>query len=252
MTDLSTLDMLLDWRLPGVMVCVFVGGFIRGFAGFGSAMAIIPPIALIFSPQEAAAMHVIMEIPVIAALLPRAARASSRPVVMPMLLALIAATPFGAYILYIVDADVMRVAISIVVLGMVALIALQRGLRFEVSSGKAAAAGLIGGLFQGATGMGGPPVVTALLSRRDPDALTRANIFTVMSSMILVSFAAFWWFGFLTPKTMIIGALAAPFCLAGSWLGSRSFKGQGGSYFQSATLAALTVLALTTLVLSQA
>lgn len=250
MADALDFSMLLDVRLLGVIVCVFVGGFIRGFAGFGSAMAIIPPLSLIFSPQEAAAMHVIMESPVIATMLPRAARASTRSVVIPMLIAMALAMPFGAYVLYAVDAETMKVAISLVVLGMVTLIWFQRSFRFSLTAPRAAGAGMIGGLFQGATGMGGPPVVAALLSRRDPDADTRANIFTVMSSMIIVSVLAFWWFGFITMAALLIGGIAAPFCLTGSWLGARSFHGSGGSYFQSAALVILAALALMTLTYS--
>jgi len=87
----------LDQRLVVVIVCVCLGGFIRGFTGFGSALAIIPSLALIFSPREAVAMHAVMEVPVILSLAANAVRGANRAVIWPMLTGLTIATPVGGH-----------------------------------------------------------------------------------------------------------------------------------------------------------
>ncbi|MEE4238917.1 MAG: sulfite exporter TauE/SafE family protein [Anderseniella sp.] len=237
----------IDLRLAAVIACVCLGGFIRGFTGFGSALAIIPSLALIFSPREAVAMHAVMEVPVIVSMAANAARGANRAVISPMLAGLIIATPAGAYVLAVARADVMKIVISLVVLAMVALLYFRRDLKFNLGGPAAGLTGLVGGIFQGATGVGGPPVVTALLARGDATSDTRANIFTVMSAMIAMSILSFWWLGFFTPTVLLFGALAAPFCLAATWAGARWFKRGGNAHFHQAVLGLLVVLALITL-----
>ncbi len=238
----------IDLRLAAVIACVCLGGFIRGFTGFGSALAIIPSLALIFSPREAVAMHAVMEVPVILSMAANAARGANRAVISPMLAGLIIATPAGAYVLAVASAEVMKMVISLVVLAMVGLLYLRRDLKFNLSGPAAGMTGLVGGIFQGATGVGGPPVVTALLARGDATTDTRANIFTVMSAMIVMSILSFWWLGFFTPTVLLIGALAAPFCLVATWTGARWFRRGGNAHFHKAVLGLLVLLSLMTLV----
>ena len=103
----------VDHRLVVVIASVCLGGFIRGFTGFGSALAIIPSLALLFSPREAVAMHAVMEVPVILSMAATAARGANRPVIAPMLAGLVLATPAGAYVLAVVRPDVMKIVISL-------------------------------------------------------------------------------------------------------------------------------------------
>jgi uncharacterized membrane protein YfcA len=217
MIDLFGHPIEIDHRLAAVIACVCLGGFIRGFTGFGSALAIIPSLALIFSPREAVAMHAVMEVPVILSMAANAARGANRSV------------------------------ISLVVLAMVALLYFRRDLKFNLSGPAAGLTGLVGGIFQGATGVGGPPVVTALMARGDATPDTRANIFTVMSAMIAMSILSFGWLGFFTPTVLVFGALAAPFCLAATWAGARWFRRGGNAHFNQAVLGLLVVLSLITL-----
>lgn len=237
----------LDHRLAVVIVCVCLGGFIRGFTGFGSALAIIPSLALIFSPREAVAMHAVMEVPVILSLAANAARGANRTVIWPMLTGLVVATPIGAVVLVIVRPDIMKIAISLVVLAMVLLLYVRRDLKINLSGAAAGLTGIVGGMFQGATGIGGPPVVTALLSRGDSTQETRANIFTVMSAMIAMSILSFWWLGLFAPTVLVFGILAAPFCLGATLAGTRWFRHSGNARFHQAVLALLVVLSLMTL-----
>ena len=239
---------IVDVRLGLVIACVFAGGFIRGYTGFGSALAIIPSLALVFSAREAVAMHAIMEIPVILSMVPAAARGSNRSVVAPMVLALMLAAPGGAYLLYVIDPGIMRIVISLVVLAMVGLLWLRGSFAHQIGRIGATLAGLIGGFAQGATGMGGPPVVTVLLSRGDTNQDARANVFTVMSAMIVASILSFWYFGLITGKVLVTGAIASPFCLLATWAGARFFRGKGERHFHKAALALLAALALTTLI----
>lgn len=234
---------ILDYYLALIVVAVCVGGFIRGFSGFGSALLIIPSLALVFSPREAVAMHAVMEVPVILSMLSKIAGRANRQVVLPMLFGLTLATPVGAFVLFSIDPGLMKIAISLVVLIMVTMLFFCKNMRLNITG----AAGVVGGILQGATGIGGPPVVIALMSRGDDIETVRANVFTVMSAMIGISIASFWWFGLLTPRVLLFGCLSAPFCLAGTMLGARTFRTTASEYFNHFAMGLLVVLASITL-----
>ena len=109
-------------QLLAVLFAVSLAGFVRGFTGFGSALIIIPALTLVFGPKPAVAMHAIIEIPVVLTLAPAAIRHADRSAVLPMLAALAVATPIGALVLRFLDPEPLKIVISIVVLGMVALL----------------------------------------------------------------------------------------------------------------------------------
>ena len=101
---------------------VLLGGVLRGFVGFGGALIIIPVLATIFTPSEAVAMHLMMEIPGTLQLLPVAWRQSDKQAVSPTLMAIIIGTPLGAYLLANLDPQPMRIGISLMVLIIVGLL----------------------------------------------------------------------------------------------------------------------------------
>lgn len=237
----------LDGWLALAALAVLAGGFLRGFSGFGSAQIVVPVLAMVFGPRAAVAMHGIMEIPVILYLARNASGAVERRTVAPMLAALLLTTPLGALVLKAADPDWLRLAISVAVLGMVALIARQGELRLFAGAAGCAGAAALGGLTQGATGVGGPPVVTALLSRGDAAETARANIAAVMSAMIAVSIASFAAYGLIDWTVLVMGGLAAPLCLGAAIAGSRAFARGGGRSYRFVALALIAVMAMLTL-----
>ncbi len=239
--------LVLDGWLLLAALAVAAGGFLRGFTGFGSALAIIPVLAIVFGPKAAVAMHAIMEVPVILHLARDAIGKSDRATVAPMILALLATTPIGAVALALADPELMRLAISVVVLAMVALIAGRERLAIFGGRHGALGAGAVGGLIQGATGVGGPPVVAALLARGDAAATTRANVVAVMSTMIAVSIVTFALYGLIDRQVLVVGALAAPICLVATILGSVAFARAGGRGHRGVALAVISVTALGTI-----
>jgi uncharacterized membrane protein YfcA len=238
----------LDQRLAFAAVVVACAGFLRGFVGFGSAMVIVPVLALAYGPRAAVAMHAVMELPAILWLMPSVVRHAERVTVAPMILAMLVATPLGAAILKSVDAESMKIVISTVVLAMVVFLARDWSFPDRFGASATVCAGALGGLMQGATGLGGPPVVAALLARADGASTTRGNILAAMGATILIAFATFWVYGLLSRVVMVVGILAMPVYIVAIGLGSRYFHRGGGRYFRGAVLAVLAVIALASLV----
>ena len=232
---------LLDGWLLLAALAVVAGGFLRGFTGFGSALAIIPVLALVFGPKAAVAMHAIMELPVIVHLIWTAIGKAARETVGPMILALLVGTPIGAIALAVADPNVMRLVISVMVLAMVGVIAGRERLTIFRGRRGAVLAGAAGGLIQGATGVGGPPIAAALLARGDAPTMARANIALVMSVMIGVSIGVFAAYGLVDRQVLVVGALAAPLCLAATMAGSFAFVRAGGRGHRGMALAVISV-----------
>jgi len=246
-SELTALDPL---QVLSAAAAVFVGGFLRGFVGFGGALVIIPVLALVFTPSLAVVMHAIMEIPGIVQLLPTAVRHCDRNTVLPMILALIVGIPLGVYVLASVDAETMRVAISVVVLVLVGILAVNVRIVSSAGMGTTVFGGAIGGVVQGATGMGGPPIVALLLSRPDGPDTTRGNIVVMMSSLVIAALPTLWFYGLMSPKSLILGGFAAPVYVLATYLGSRYFRTGGDRFYRIVALAILALTAVTTLIFS--
>jgi len=222
---------LLDFRMVIALAVVALGGVLRGFTGFGAALVIVSVLSIIFSPQEGVPMRTIMELPGV-----------------PMILALVVSIPLGVALLVSINPDIMRIAISVMVLLMVALLATNwrysGPTRLPVSLG----AGAAGGFIHGSTWVGGPAIVAVLMARDDVTDTTRANIIAMMNSLIVVGLPILWAYGLLTPRVLIVGAISAPVYLGSIYVGSRYYTGRGKEFHRRVSLTMLDGIAMVTLV----
>jgi len=238
---------LLDSRMAVALAVVALGGVMRGFAGFGGALVIVPVLSIVFTPQEGVPMHTIMELPGILQLLPTAVRHADRPTVIPMILALFVSIPLGVLLLVSINPDVMRIVISAMVLVMVGLLATNWRYSGPTRLPASLVSGAMSGLVHGSTGVGGPIVVAVLMARDDVTDTTRANIIAMMGALVVVGLPIMWAYGLLTPRVLIVGAIAAPVYFASIYIGSRIFDGRGKKFHRRVSLIMLSIIALTTL-----
>ena len=115
--------MPIDARLVVVLIAVTIAGLLRGFVGFGAALISVPVFSLVLGPHAAIAINSVMGLPAVFQLLPEAIRRAERPFVLPICLATFVATPIGTWALVVTDPALMTVAISALVLLMVAMLA---------------------------------------------------------------------------------------------------------------------------------
>lgn len=246
MTDFFGLP--LDWRLAVVAAAAALGGFLRGFVGFGGALVAVPVLSLVFGPRMAVAVASVMAMPSVFQLLPDAIRHSEKPVVVPVGVATLLTTPLGSWILMAVDPGLMKVVISGLVVIMVSLLATGWKLKGHISGPKLIAAGVVGGLVQGAAGMGGPPVVAIALSRPGEAAALRGNVLAVMTAIAVSSWLPLAYYGLFTQPALIAGAGLLPVYVGATMLGTRYFALGGHQHYRRAALATLAVVGIATLV----
>ena len=240
----------IDARLAVVLVAVAIAGLLRGFVGFGAALISVPVFSLVLGPHAAIAINNVMGLPAVFQLLPEAIRRAERPVVLPICLATFLAAPFGTWALVAADPALMTVAISALVLVMVAFLASGWRLRGHIGMGKLIAAGVAGGLVQGVAGVGGPPVVAVALSRPGEASQQRANVLALMTAIALSSFLPLLYYGLFTRQTVVIGLLLIPIYSAATALGARYFALGGQRHYRRAALATLAAIGIATLIAS--
>lgn len=247
---LDTILGLVDAKLAVVVASAALGGFMRGFVGFGTALVTVPVLSLAFGPKMGIAISSVMGIPTLLQLLPEAIRESERKIVVPVGLATLAATPIGSWVLVTLSPGVMKIVISALVIGMTAMLARGWTMKSAVSLPILLASGAAGGLVQGAAGMGGPPVVAMALSRPGNIKAQRGNVLGLMTAVALSSLPPLIWYGLYTREAIIIGLMLVPVSLFTTALGARYFARGGQQYYRRAALATLAVVGLATLIIA--
>lgn len=240
----------VDHRLAAVVLAVFVAGFLRGFVGFGAALITVPILSAVVGPHIAVAVSAVMGFPAVLQLLPEAIRRAERPVVLPVCAAIMVAAPFGTWLLVAADPALMKIAISLLVIVMVAILASGWRLEGHIGLPKLFAAGVAGGLVQGSAGIGGPPVVAVALSRPGEPAQQRANVLGLMTAINLASFLPLLYFGLFTRLAILYGVLLFPVYSLATALGARYFSLGGQRYYRNAAMGVLLAVGLGTLLLA--
>ena len=247
MVELFGFSFALDIKLALMCTVVFVAGIIRGFLGFGSALLIVPALSVLYGPALAVVIGVLIEIPTSLGLLPVAIRQAERRTVTKMLLTFLVFVPVGTLLLKNVNPELMKIVISLVVLVMVAIIALQERMLVLLSNFGTLFSGATSGVAQGMTGMGGPRFVTALLARGESAIQTRANIVALAGGLIAISATSFILAGLVTHQAVFYTVLGTPAILLGVWVGSAFFQRLSRWNLRGVILAFLALTALVTL-----
>lgn len=223
---------------------VFLAGFLRGFTGFGFALAAVPVLTLFVAPAA-----VVPAIPIVAMVagaeqLPRAWKSANWHAIYRLLIGAVIGAPLGVLALTYFSANVMRVMIGLVLLA--AVLALWRGYRFtrRPHTGAQIGIGVASGILNGATAMGGPPVILFFLASPEGVVVGRASLlvyFFFISAWSIVAQAVA---GLLDLKVLILALLMIPVMAVGNVLGDRLFNRAKASTYQRVALAFLMVIAV--------
>lgn len=221
------------------MVVAAAAGLMRGFAGVGSGMLMAPFFVHIFGPVETVGIIILIELVATALLLPSVHNEIHWRTIGPMAAAAAAAMPVGSYLLVSLNARIIEVCVSVLVI-MSALVLLS-GWRYHGRRPAAAtlSVGALSGLLMAVTSLGNPPVMVYLLSSKDTAPTNRAN-FTGYFAVTLVALIAL----------MIVQGLigwpvvkSAALLLAGfmttTWIGSRLFRKSNEAFYRRIALSVL-------------
>ncbi len=235
-----------SWLLSvGVMLAA---GLVRGFAGFGAAMIIMPGLSLIYRPVDALAILTVIDIPATLQLLPAAIRQARWRQVFLLASGAAVSIPLGLWIMVSVDREIMRRVIAVMVLLYVTVLALGWRYRTTPGSPLILGVGAVSGFLGGSTGMGGPPVIVFLMSGSHQASAIRGSILAYFAVTTVIYLGLFGWqYDVLTPQMWWHALVLTPVYVGATWLGSRLFRRASEHLYRWVTLVFLACLAFVVL-----
>jgi uncharacterized membrane protein YfcA len=225
---------------------VLAGGFMRGFTGFGFAMAAVPLLALVIALARAVPFVILLQL--MAGIWDwREARKQAHWPSLPWLMAgAVVGTPLGTLALASMSADWARLAIAGAV-GL-AVVLLARGLRLPAMPGRPALAGtgLLSGVLNGVAAMPGPPVIVLYLAGPVAVEIGRASLLVYFSVNNAAGAVATGAAGLVPWNLVLLAGAALPLLLATQWLGRRLFRRVSAGRYRQVALIFLALLAALT------
>ncbi|PTX56486.1 hypothetical protein C8N43_1145 [Litoreibacter ponti] len=167
-------------ELAALMAAAIMAGLVRGFSGFGTAMVYMPVAGQVLPPVWAVTTMVVMDAIGPLPNVPRALRDGKPRDVARIALGMLVMTPVGLYALRTMPPEAFRYTVSVVTLGL--LVLLVGGLRYRgaLTPRLLYVTGGVGGLFGGATGLAGPPVIMLYMASLEITKVIRANLLLVL------------------------------------------------------------------------
>ena len=199
-----------------------LAGLVRGFSGFGTAMVFIPIAGQVLSPIATLTVLFVMDLIGPIPNIPRALRDGQLVDVSRLFVGSLIGAPIGVYLLTLMSEDVFR--LSGASFSLLLLVLLIFGVRYRgtLSKGLIYLTGSIGGLFGGAVGIPGPPVIMLYMASTLPPAVIRANNTLFLLVVDVLFFSIFWLKGLLLTHYILIGIIIAvpylTFCILGAFL----------------------------------
>lgn len=231
-----------------IIFVILFSGFVRGFLGFGSGLITIPILSFLYSPVFAIVFNIIIEIPTTIYLTFIGAKTCKFKEISPMFFSMMLTIPIGTIFLISIDEQIIKIIMSILVIFFVILIASGWRLKTTITKYVFLISGIISGLMQGFTGMGGPPFATVLLSKGDKEDVTRGNILIMSTGIVISAIISMFYFNLFSLELFLTGIIAAPFYILASYTGSRFYNLSGKKYFRNISLFVLGLIGLATLI----
>lgn len=244
------MGLTFDWDpqiLFPLVLATIAAGLVRGFAGFGAGLIVMPVASALIDPRLAAATFLIIDTVLTLPMIPSAVRKCHWPTVLPAAIGALCTVPIGAYVLINADVSLLRWGIPILILAMLAL--LLSGSRYhgapiwQASLGVGGIAGFLGGVAQ----IPGPPVVTYWMAGPLPAATIRANLITFFAISTVGSVLSYLAGGLFTLEIVQYLVVVAPAYALSVWIGTRGFSRASEASFRKIAYGLIAIAAITSL-----
>lgn len=215
----------LDLPLVSLALCAlaaFVAAFVRGLAGFGMAILLVPLISLVIRPGEAVVVSNMLGllIGLVGARKVWNVGEKSAGVIGGLAMLM---TPLGLLALFATPPAIARVVIALVAIGAFLLVLLPAKPGHAPGKLETGLTGTAAGLLTGFAGMPGPPVVPYYLRRPIPREVARASMLTVFLLTSTASTAAALMLRLASWRDAVFAVLLFGPVLIGNHLGSLAF-----------------------------
>ncbi|WP_325100030.1 sulfite exporter TauE/SafE family protein [Aurantiacibacter sediminis] len=225
------------------IVAAIAAGFVRGLAGFGLSVVLVPVLQLAIEPSAAVLVGIISLFLIGLTDIGRIHREADRSAI-PITVIALACMPLGLWALVSLDPAWARVLIAMVSLGAFVLVVVPLG---KIALPRYPAMGLSGfftGFFGGFAGMPGPGMAPFYLRGRLEPRVARASMMAIFLVVTPLSALFFVWQDIGGWDEMELAALLFPAVLFGDWFGHRAFGRVSKTQWQVTTALVLGGAAL--------
>lgn len=209
-------------QIAVALAATFAAAFVRGLAGFGLAILMVPVLALALTPVEAVLVTNFIALCIGLVDLRSMRVHAERSALVIAGLVLVTTAP-GLWALSVTPPSIARLVIAMVALSAFATVLFP--VRPETVPGRAATGfvGVTSGLLTGFAGMPGPPVVPYYVGRAIPRHVAKASMVLIFSVAAFAGLASGTALGVLHWRLLGLAALLLPVVLVGNWVGTLAF-----------------------------
>jgi uncharacterized membrane protein YfcA len=236
---MSTVLALLTTASYAVIAAGLLGGFVRGFSGFGFSLAAVPILALTLPTVQIVPAVLPIEIAFGLATIPAQWRHVAWHPFRWLILGTLVGTQIGLIILTSLPPAVLRLLVGATVLAAVSLMWRSRP-SWSLRPRGLWLTGLLSGLLNGATSLSGPPAILALLGSGLVESQARATMMAFVGASAVIAAVAVWLKGLYGWESL--GLLPAG--LAGGILGTVTFRALPTRTYRPISLAILATISL--------
>ena len=234
-------------QIAVALVTTLVGAFVRGLAGFGLAILLVPVLALALTPVQAVLVTNLVALLVGLSELRSILANAERSALVIGGLVFVTTAP-GMVALAATPPDVARFLIALVALSAFFVILLPQRAADRPGAVTTGLAGISSGLLTGFAGMPGPPVVPYYVGRAIPRQTAKASMLLIFTIAALAGTGSGAVIGRLEWKLLWLALLLFPAVLVGNWLGSRAFGKVSDQVWRGFVALVLAVTAMAALV----
>lgn len=231
-----------QWVLCALAVAL--SAILRGYSGFGFALAATPLLVSLIPPTAAVPVVLILQMGSSLVGLRRTIAEADRRSVSVMAAAAVLATPIGTWLLIVWSPDAARLTAAALTLS--AAVVLGVGFRFKAQPSMPASIpfGFAAGLFGGLAAMPGPPAILYYLGSPIPNVTARASmtlLFLIISTVSLIGAALG---GLVSLEALALAAVTTPIMFAGTAFGVYLFKRLPAAHYRPICLVILIAVGL--------
>lgn len=237
---------LTSLQLVLLALAGLVGGLVRGYSGFGFALAAVPLLNLGFAPAVAVPSVLIVECAIGLSTVFREQIHINWQVLRWLMAGTLIGTPLGVVFLSHAPTEMIRLIVALAVLGAAGILWRRPHLPWLGGGPAQLLGGFTSGLLNGAVAMSGPPAILALLGAPLSDRAARAVLmaFILFSAALGVGVTCV--SGLQSHATVLYAAVMAPAVVAGAGLGGHLFTRLPERYYRMGSLTLLVVISVIT------
>lgn len=210
------------FQIGVALAATFFGAFVRGLAGFGLALVLVPVLALAIAPLEAVLITNCLALLIGLSEIAMLYAAAERSALTIAGLVLLTTAP-GMVLLASTPPDLARLLIAMVAISAFVAILLPQRPAGQPTAFITGLVGITSGFLTGFAGMPGPPVVPYYVGRAIPREVAKASMLLIFTTAAVTGLASGAAIGQLEMRLVGLALLLFPVVLIGNLLGAKAF-----------------------------